>query len=245
MGGFRVAHAIGEGREKTGSGAVSDAVVVDMAHVLNGAREADLNAAQVSIGGRPEAGSADLGSRESPGSFTPTPSSASLPPRRLVPGMPSLFSRDGLVQADPEQDRLLASDRQGGESPPPLSIACCCLGLRCKQSLAAVQPRQSAGEWWAGKDPGKVCDYRGAWQPLRARHCHDCDKCVRKFDHHCHWLGTCVGERNHAQFWMYLLLELTHLVWSLLITANGVVQGLHLGTVGGRGHGTVKAVVVL
>lgn len=38
-------------------------------------------------------------------------------------------------------------------------------------------------------------------QPPRAKHCHDCDKCVLQFDHHCVWLGTCIGQGNHCRFW--------------------------------------------
>jgi hypothetical protein len=38
-------------------------------------------------------------------------------------------------------------------------------------------------------------------QPPRAKHCHDCDKCVLQFDHHCVWLGNCIGQGNHCQFW--------------------------------------------
>ena len=38
-------------------------------------------------------------------------------------------------------------------------------------------------------------------QPPRAKHCHDCDKCVLQFDHHCVWLGTCIGQGNHCKFW--------------------------------------------
>ena len=57
----------------------------------------------------------------------------------------------------------------------------------------------SDDEW--GED-GRECPYclEPSWQALRTKHCHDCGKCVRRFDHHCGWLGTCVGEvrRRHA-----------------------------------------------
>ncbi|XP_009773581.1 protein S-acyltransferase 10 isoform X2 [Nicotiana tabacum] len=46
-----------------------------------------------------------------------------------------------------------------------------------------------------------TCTYCNIMQPPRAKHCHDCDKCVLQFDHHCVWLGTCVGQGNHCRFW--------------------------------------------
>jgi len=37
-------------------------------------------------------------------------------------------------------------------------------------------------------------------QPLRTKHCRDCDWCIRTHDHHCPWLGNCVGENNRAYY---------------------------------------------
>ncbi|KAI3451387.1 hypothetical protein Pfo_008052 [Paulownia fortunei] len=45
-----------------------------------------------------------------------------------------------------------------------------------------------------------TCPYCNVVQPPRAKHCHDCDKCVLQFDHHCVWLGTCIGQGNHCRF---------------------------------------------
>lgn len=58
--------------------------------------------------------------------------------------------------------------------------------------LAAAKTVQSrAGRW---------CEHCHAWQELRAKHCHVCSRCVRRFDHHCAWTNNCVGEGNHARY---------------------------------------------
>jgi len=68
-------------------------------------------------------------------------------------------------------------------------------------------------EW--GKD-GRECPYcvDPAWQALRTKHCHDCGKCVRRFDHHCGWLGTCVGEANHRLFVWFLFAQSLSAGWA-------------------------------
>jgi len=64
----------------------------------------------------------------------------------------------------------------------------------------------------------RECGFCGLSQPLRARHCEDCGRCVRRFDHHCPWLETCIGQGNHAVFWWFLLVQLLVLVGSLFFT---------------------------
>ena len=58
------------------------------------------------------------------------------------------------------------------------------------------------------------CGYCNIIQPLRAKHCEDCNRCVHRYDHHCPWLGNCVGERNHRFFWAFLLFEASLIGWS-------------------------------
>ncbi|KAI4314625.1 hypothetical protein L6164_027513 [Bauhinia variegata] len=59
-----------------------------------------------------------------------------------------------------------------------------------------------------------TCPYCNVEQPPRAKHCHDCDKCVLQFDHHCVWLGNCIGQNNHCRFWWYLCEETALCVWT-------------------------------
>ena len=53
---------------------------------------------------------------------------------------------------------------------------------------------------------------------MRTKHCEDCGKCVRKYDHHCPWLEACIGERNHKFFWMFLLSTAVLIPYTLYIT---------------------------
>ena len=56
------------------------------------------------------------------------------------------------------------------------------------------------------------CVHCRAFQVARAKHCHDCGRCVERLDHHCWWLGSCVGRGNHRLFLTYLTFEASLLV---------------------------------
>lgn len=45
-------------------------------------------------------------------------------------------------------------------------------------------------------------------QPVRARHCVRCERCVLTFDHHCPFLGVCIGEKNRHIFFLYIFVQL-------------------------------------
>ncbi|KAI4325782.1 hypothetical protein MLD38_031149 [Melastoma candidum] len=62
-----------------------------------------------------------------------------------------------------------------------------------------------------------TCSYCNIEQPPRAKHCHDCDRCVLQFDHHCVWLGTCVGQQNHCKFWWYICEEAALCLWTAIL----------------------------
>ncbi|XP_068594747.1 palmitoyltransferase ZDHHC12-A-like [Brachionichthys hirsutus] len=69
------------------------------------------------------------------------------------------------------------------------------------------------------------CGYCLLQQPMRAKHCQTCKRCVRRFDHHCPWIENCVGERNHRWFIVYLLVQLLALLWALQIALSGISPG--------------------
>ncbi|KAL1569781.1 protein S-acyltransferase [Salvia divinorum] len=62
-----------------------------------------------------------------------------------------------------------------------------------------------------------TCSYCNIPQPPRAKHCHDCNKCVLQFDHHCVWLGTCIGQGNHCRFWWYICEETALTIWTSIL----------------------------
>ncbi|KAL3845011.1 hypothetical protein ACJIZ3_002414 [Penstemon smallii] len=69
-----------------------------------------------------------------------------------------------------------------------------------------------------GSSPRNLtCTYCNVIQPPRAKHCHDCDKCVLQFDHHCVWLGTCIGQGNHCRFWWYICEETALCIWTSIL----------------------------
>ncbi|XP_057543596.1 protein S-acyltransferase 10-like isoform X1 [Amaranthus tricolor] len=65
-----------------------------------------------------------------------------------------------------------------------------------------------------------TCTYCHVLQPPRAKHCHDCNKCVLRFDHHCDWLGTCIGQGNHCRFWWYICEETALCLWTGILYAS-------------------------
>ena len=70
----------------------------------------------------------------------------------------------------------------------------------------------------------RFCTMCQLTQPIRTKHCSDCNSCVRTYDHHCPWIGTCVGERNRHLFLVYLWCEVGVLMWFIVNALSGIVE---------------------
>ncbi|KAF8560964.1 hypothetical protein P879_06973 [Paragonimus westermani] len=71
--------------------------------------------------------------------------------------------------------------------------------------------------------PIRFCKHCLLEQPLRCRHCPDCNRCVIKFDHHCPWISNCIGERNHSSFVVFLTLQAFVLWWTLYLAWSSII----------------------
>ena len=65
------------------------------------------------------------------------------------------------------------------------------------------------------------CDFE---RPIEARHCYDCDLCVRDLDHHCPWTGKCIGAKTIRNFYAFLVCLLVHLVYVVVMTVYFFVR---------------------
>ena len=53
--------------------------------------------------------------------------------------------------------------------------------------------------------PSDICPDCKIIKVPRSRHCHQCHKCVKKFDHHCQWLNNCIGAKNIGIFYIFII----------------------------------------
>ncbi|CAJ0968277.1 unnamed protein product [Ranitomeya imitator] len=89
-----------------------------------------------------------------------------------------------------------------------------------KYPLSAANDKQEMTSLSQGALRMRRCGYCLLKQPMRARHCKSCQRCVRRYDHHCPWIENCVGEKNHRVFIFYLVLQLLVLLWAVRIACD-------------------------
>lgn len=51
-----------------------------------------------------------------------------------------------------------------------------------------------------------------------------------KFDHHCRWLNTCVGSKNYKEFFSFLILSDTWVIYNLVLIILELVNNEDLTT---------------
>lgn len=125
-------------------------------------------------------------------------------------------SNPGHVSSRDEDAHLLSwpPDEEGPAQPQtcapqlPGSPSAAGLQLRRASSQSSADHPPQPAEAFEGLGP-RWCGRCQGWAPGRSKHCRQCGRCVRGFDHHCFWLATCVGARNHDGFLVYLILHVT------------------------------------
>ncbi|KAH7423024.1 hypothetical protein KP509_12G036300 [Ceratopteris richardii] len=99
------------------------------------------------------------------------------------------------------------------------------LQSRVHATISALESGNDARTVKCDSSCDKLCSICKVHKPLRAKHCHDCNKCVLKFDHHCHWLGTCVGYMNHRRFWWFVFCEIPLCFWTFVLYCTAFTEG--------------------
>jgi len=78
---------------------------------------------------------------------------------------------------------------------------------KSKYTPGNEQPQQEGDQPETLYIERRYCTACNIDQPLRAKHCKECNKCTAQYDHHCPWIGTCIGEKNHLVFYFFLLFQ--------------------------------------
>ncbi|KAL8151736.1 hypothetical protein V2J09_021544 [Rumex salicifolius] len=84
-----------------------------------------------------------------------------------------------------------------------------------KKLVMDMYPHGSSFRQW-------TCTYCSVLQPPRAKHCHECDKCVLQFDHHCGWLGGSSVKKQHLDCYLALANQTTYELVRRRAIPNGV-----------------------
>lgn len=78
----------------------------------------------------------------------------------------------------------------------------------------------SMKELYDSNKPGEICPDCKIIKFKRSRHCHQCHRCVKKFDHHCQWLNNCIGARNLGVFYTFIILLWANLIIGIVLCCS-------------------------
>ena len=101
-----------------------------------------------------------------------------------------------------------------------LLMVCITLGLGLKNP-GIIEPSTFISDV-ENNNPNKFCDYCKIVRPKHTEHCHDCNVCIRDYDHHCDVLGICVGGGNICFFYAYVCTIPFYFTGSILLLASMV-----------------------
>lgn len=81
-----------------------------------------------------------------------------------------------------------------------ITVAFCILNSYCSVNVSTKDPgyvlkdsNVSLLDLYEKYNPDYVCPYCEVRRTQDVKHCQNCSKCVKKFDHHCPWIHNCVG----------------------------------------------------
>ena len=112
----------------------------------------------------------------------------------------------------------------------------CLIGAHCLTLVLTILTGRDPGFLAEGSDVEvseslHFCEKCSLYQPLRTKHCKECDKCVATFDHHCFFIGTCVGERNHRLFYLMLIVASACIIWDFRVMVQAMLRKDHIATI--------------
>jgi len=95
---------------------------------------------------------------------------------------------------------------------------------KSKYTPGNEQPQQEGDQPETLYIERRYCTACNIDQPLRAKHCKECNRCTAQYDHHCPWIGTCIGEKNHLVFYFFLLFQGIEVLYGETMLIQRVVE---------------------
>ncbi|OMJ93480.1 hypothetical protein SteCoe_3603 [Stentor coeruleus] len=114
-------------------------------------------------------------------------------------------------------------NRRGSYTFAASSIIVICLMayiVKSDPGFVPKNPNTKLIDLYNNYKPGEICPDCGIVKVPRSRHCHQCHRCVKKFDHHCQWMNNCIGAKNLGVFYMFLLILWVNIIVVILLCVN-------------------------